>query len=86
MILIKMSGAQEILGNTALEFPSDFQFPYQVIVRTAYVNYKPKFLAGETFKIPGYGVLTTKGRWFSLVLDEKYRAAKGYPEKIEGIW
>lgn len=86
IVLALEASIEAVLGDVAYELPPDYKVPYTVLVRYAYVDYRKDFLAGAKFKIAGYGVLTTSGRHYTLETEEKYRAAKGYPEKIEGVW
>lgn len=85
-IVLTAPRAQDFLGDSAANYPQDYMFPVQTIIRDAFVNHRAEFISGAEFTVPGYGVLTTAGRAYSFDTTEQYRKAKDYPPVIEGVW
>lgn len=78
---------RDILGIQAEDYPTGFMWPYTVLVREAWTRHRKAVEAEMVeFTIPGYGVLTFRGRDYTLETTEKYRTAKGYTDIIEGTW
>lgn len=78
--------SQRILGNSAFNYPDDYKFPISVLVREAFVSNRNKFESGAEFTIPGYGVLTTKGRAWTFRPTREYAGKKGYADEMSGVW
>lgn len=85
-IVLTAPRAQDFLGDSAANYPQDYMFPVQTIIRDAFVNHRTQFEAGAEFTAPGYGVLKTAGRAYTFDTTEQYRKAKDYPETITGSW
>lgn len=77
-----------ILGPQVTDYPQGFAWPYTVLVREAWVRFGKDIATEDAvqFTIPGYGVLTFRGRDYTMETTEKYRTTKGYTDTIEGTW
>lgn len=87
-IMMTTPTIREIADKVANNFPTGFKPPYQVFVRTAFLERKEDLIDGAeiAFEFPGVGTLTFTGRAYSFAFDNDYAAAKNYPEHVEGNW
>lgn len=81
-----MPGYQDGLGDVVFNFPDDFDWPVEAVIREAVRVAK----GSAEVTVPRYGVVTlsqTGSRFkYTFTPDARYAKVKGLDNELKGVW
>lgn len=85
-ILLRMPSLKETVGPQVERWPDKYPWPWQTIVREAWLRYRKKCEEGATFRLPGHGVLHMQGREYTFECEPEYAKYFNLPTEFKGVW